>query len=60
MSAMDKMWLSLVAILLMVGASVCITIARYKVKGIIMRWVFRIVAFILLFYAVILGFISIV
>ncbi|CAM3392918.1 DUF2768 family protein [Marinicrinis lubricantis] len=59
MDAMDKMWLSLIAIILMVVASVLITVARTKTKGWIRR-ILSLVAFIVLFYAVVLGFISIV
>lgn len=58
MDAMSKMWASLIAIGLMVLASVIISFARAKTRGIV-RFVLSLVAFVCLFYAVILGMISI-
>ncbi|MEX1030560.1 MAG: DUF2768 family protein [Paenibacillaceae bacterium] len=57
MSSMDKMWASLIAIALMLVASVLITFARSKTKGII-RVVLTIVAFLLLILIVFLMLLS--
>jgi hypothetical protein len=57
MSSMDKMWASLIAIALMLVASVLITFARTKTKGII-RVVLTIVAFLLLILIVFLMLLS--
>jgi hypothetical protein len=57
MSSMDKMWASLIAIALMLVASVLITFARSKTKGII-RVVLTIFAFLLLILIVFLMLLS--
>lgn len=59
MDAMTKMWVSFVAIGLMVLASLVITFARAKTKG-ILRFVLSLFAFILLLLSLLYGFISIV
>lgn len=59
MSSMDKMWASLIAIGLMALASVVITFARYKLKKGLLRLIFSLLAFLLLFYGFILMIISI-
>ncbi|WJH34211.1 DUF2768 family protein [Paenibacillus aurantius] len=46
MSSMDKMWASFYAIGLMLLASVIITFARHKTKGIV-RFVLSFIAFVL-------------
>ena len=46
MSSMDKMWASFIAIGLMVVASLLITFARTKTKGIV-RFLLSLVAFLL-------------
>jgi hypothetical protein len=59
MDPMTKMWVSFVAIGLMVLASLVITFARAKTKGAI-RFVLTLFAFILLLLSLLYGFISIV
>ncbi len=59
LSALDKMWISFIAIGLMVIASLIISFARVKTKGIV-RVIISIIAFVLLFFAVIAGCVSIV
>jgi hypothetical protein len=58
MDPMEKMWLSFIAIGLMILASGVVTFARIKTKGII-KWLLIIVAVIMLFYGVVLGLLSI-
>lgn len=57
MSSMDKMWASLIAIALMLVASVLITIARSKTTG-FLRIVLSIVAFLLFIPIVVLMLLS--
>ena len=57
MDAMTKMWISFVAIILMVLAAFTITFARQKTKGVI-RFIVSLLSFILLFIAMILALIS--
>jgi hypothetical protein len=57
MSSMDKMWASLIAIALMLVATLIITFARNKTKGII-RFVLTLIAFLLLIIIVFLMLIS--
>jgi hypothetical protein len=57
MSSMDKMWASLIAIALMLVASVLITFARSKTTG-ILRIVLSIVAFLLFIPIVVLMLLS--
>ncbi len=59
MDAMEKMWVSFIAIGLMIAASGLVTFARIKTKG-VFKWLLVIIAVIMLFYAVVLGFLSIV
>ena len=56
--AMTKMWISFLAIGLMVAASVLITFARAKTKGIV-RIILSVIALICLLLALLYGFISI-
>lgn len=58
MSSMDKMWASLIAIGLMFVATILITVARTKTKGII-RILLSTVAFLLFIPIVILMILSI-
>lgn len=57
LSSMDKMWVSFIAIGLMAVASLLVTFARLKTKGII-RFILIAVAFVLLLLALLYGFIS--
>ena len=57
MDAMTKMWISFAAIILMVLAAFTITFARLKTKGVI-RFIVSLLAFILLFIAIILALVS--
>lgn len=57
MSSMDKMWASLIAIALMLVASVLITVARSKTTGVI-RIVLSIIAFLLFIPIVVLMLLS--
>ncbi len=57
MSSMDKMWASLIAIALMLVASVLITVARTKTTGMI-RILLSIIAFLLFIPIVILMLLS--
>jgi len=57
MSSMDKMWASLIAIALMLVASILITFARSKTTGFI-RVVLSIVAFLLFIPIVVLMLLS--
>jgi hypothetical protein len=57
MSSMDKMWASLIAIALMLVASLIITFARNKTKGII-RILLTLIAFLLLIVIVFLMLVS--
>lgn len=57
MSSMDKMWASLIAIALMLVASVLITFARSKTTG-FLRVVLSIVAFLLFIPIVVLMLLS--
>jgi len=59
LDAMDKMWLSMIGIGLMVLAALIITYARNKTKGWI-RLALTLVAVVLLIYGIICGFISLV
>jgi len=58
MSSMMKMWVSLGAIFLMVGASFLITFARVKTKGAI-KLILSLIAFILLIVALPMALITI-
>ncbi|MEX2416191.1 MAG: DUF2768 family protein [Paenibacillaceae bacterium] len=58
MSSMDKMWASLIAIALMLVASVLITFARSKTTG-FLRVVLTIVAFLLFIPIVVLMLLSV-
>lgn len=58
MDAMEKMWISFIAIGLMILAAGVVTFARLKTKGFI-KWILMIVAVILLFYGAVLGLLSI-
>lgn len=58
MDAMTKMWVSFIAIGLMVFASVLITFARAKTKGVI-RFVLSFIAFGCLLLSMIYGLVSI-
>ncbi len=57
MSSMDKMWASLIAIALMLVASVLITVARSRTTGFI-RIVLSIIAFLLFIPIVVLMLLS--
>ncbi|NDI34340.1 DUF2768 family protein [Chengkuizengella sediminis] len=59
MDSMDKMWLSFYAIGFMVLASVLITFARAKTKGVI-RFIISFVAVFILICSFFLGLISII
>lgn len=59
MDSMTKMWVSFIAIGLMILASLIITFARIKTKGIV-RLLLSVFAFILLLFSLLYGFISIV
>lgn len=54
---MDKMWVSFIAIGLMAVASLLVTFARLKTKGIV-RFILTAVAFVLLLLALLYGMIS--
>lgn len=58
MSSMMKMWVSLGAILLMVVASLLVTFARVKTKG-VLKFILTLVSFVLLIVAIPLALISI-
>ncbi|MBD2845178.1 DUF2768 family protein [Paenibacillus sp. IB182496] len=58
MDAMTKMWVSFIGIGLMALAAIVITVARTKTRGIV-RVVLSIVAFVLLLFGFLYGFISI-
>ena len=57
MSSMDKMWASLIAIALMLIASVLITITRNKTKG-ILRFILSFIAFLLFIPIIVLMLLS--
>lgn len=57
MSSMDKMWASLIAIGLMLVASLLITFARNKTRGLI-RGILTLISFLLLILIVFLMFVS--
>jgi Protein of unknown function (DUF2768). len=57
MSSLDKMWVSFIGIGLMAVASLLITFARLKTKGVI-RVVLSLVAFVLLLLGLLYGVIS--
>lgn len=57
LSSMDKMWVSFIAIGLMAVASLLVTFARLKTKGIV-RFILTAVAFVLLLLALLYGMIS--
>lgn len=59
MSAMDKMWVSLIGIGLMAIAAVIITFARLKTRGVI-KFALSTIAFIFLIIGFILGVLSII
>ncbi|MFS1512332.1 DUF2768 family protein [Chengkuizengella sp. SCS-71B] len=59
MDSMDKMWLSFYAIGFMILASVLITFARAKTKGII-RFIISFIAVIILIFSFFIGLISII
>jgi len=59
LDAMDKMWVSMIGIGLMVLAALVITYARNKTKGWV-RLVLTLVAVVMLIYGMICGFISLV
>ncbi|MCM3784027.1 DUF2768 family protein [Neobacillus mesonae] len=58
MSAMDKMWLSIIAILIMGLSVFLITFARAKTKGII-KGVLSLIAFIIMLIGFLSGVVSI-
>ncbi|MCM3126545.1 MULTISPECIES: DUF2768 family protein [unclassified Paenibacillus] len=58
MSAMDKMWLSIIAILIMGVSVFLITFARAKTKGII-KGVLSVIAFIIMLIGFFSGVVSI-
>jgi hypothetical protein len=57
MSSMDKMWASLIAIGLMLAASVLITFARSKTKGFV-RVILSVIAFLLFIPIIVLMLLS--
>ncbi|GGF87858.1 DUF2768 family protein [Paenibacillus abyssi] len=58
MDPMTKMWVSFIGIGLMALAAVVITIARTKTRGVV-RIILSIIAFVLLLFGFLYGFISI-
>lgn len=58
MSSMMKMWVSLGAILIMVLASLLVTFARVKTKG-VLKFILTLISFALLIIAIPLALISI-
>lgn len=59
MSSMDKMWISFIAIGLMVAASLLVMFSRAKVKNRWLRALIMTAALILLFYGIIFMLVSI-
>jgi hypothetical protein len=59
MSSMDKMWMSFIAIGLMIAATILVTFTRAKVTNRILRFVLMLVALVVLFYAIIFMLVSI-
>lgn len=57
LSSMDKMWVSFIAIGLMVVASLLVTFAKTKTKGIV-RGILTFIAFLILLVALLYGVIS--
>jgi len=58
MSSMDKMWASLIAIALMAVASLLITFARQRTRGVI-RFILSLIAFLLFIPIVLFALVSI-
>lgn len=58
MSSMDKMWMSFIAIGLMIAASILVTFTRAKVKNRFFRFVLMLAALVILFYAIIFMLVS--
>ena len=59
MSSMDKMWMSFIAIGLMIAASLLVMFTRAKLKNRFIRAVSMLAAVVLLFYGVIFMMVSI-
>lgn len=59
MSSMDKMWMSFIAIGLMIAASVLVTFTRAKVKNRFIRMLSMLAAVVILFYGIIFMLVSI-
>lgn len=57
LSSMDKMWVSFIGIGLMIIASLMVTFARLKTKGVI-RLILTFIAFVLLLLGLLFGLIS--
>jgi hypothetical protein len=57
MTPLEKMWVSFYAIGLLIAASLLVTFARKKTKGVI-RFILTLISFLLLVFGVVLGVIS--
>lgn len=60
MSSMDKMWMSFIAIGLMIAASLVVMFTRAKLKNRLLRMITMLAAAVLLFYGIIFMLVSIV
>lgn len=58
MSSMDKMWMSFIAMGLMIVASVLVLFTRTKVRNRLIRFVSTLAAVVLFFYGIVFMFVS--